>query len=42
MSKYDIHPSEWKWIDTNDKFDSILYNNGTIEDLKNQVLNHLA
>ena len=42
MSPYNIHPSEWKWIDTNDKFDSILYNDGTIEDLRSQVEDHLA
>ena len=42
MSAYDIHASEYKWIDTNDKFDSILYNDGTIEDLKSQVEDHLV
>ena len=42
MSAYDVHASEYKWIDTNDKFDSILYNDGTIEDLKNQVEDHLV
>ena len=42
MADYDIHPSEWKWIDANNKFDSILYNDGTIEDLKSQVEDHLA
>ncbi len=42
MANYDIHPSEWKWIDTNNKFDAILYNDGTIEDLKSQVEDHLA
>ena len=36
----DVHESEWRWA--NVKFDSIIGNNGTMEDLKNQVQDHLA
>ena len=42
MSNYDIHSSEYKWADTNDKFDNIIYNNSTIDSLKRQVLDHLG
>jgi len=41
MTNYDIHSSEYKWADTDDKFDSIIYNNSTINSLKHQVLSHL-
>jgi len=41
MEAYDVHPSEYKWIDMNNKFDVTLYNEGTIEDLGQQVLNML-
>ena len=41
MEEYDVHPSEYKWIDMNNKFDVTLYNEGTIEDLGQQVLNML-
>jgi len=41
MEAYDVHPSEYKWIDMNNKFDVTLYNEGTIENLKQQVLNML-
>ena len=37
MENYDVHASEWKWIDTNDKFDNMLYNDSTLEDLYSQV-----
>lgn len=36
----DVHESEWRWA--NVKFDGIIGNNGTMEDLKNQVQDHLA
>jgi len=42
MANYDIHSSEWKWIDSNDKFDKIFYNNTTIIGLRNQVADHLV
>lgn len=42
MSEYKIHPSEWKWADRNDTFDAVIENNSTLDDLKDQVLNHLA
>ena len=42
MAGYDIHASEYKWIDTNNNFDAILYNDGTIQDLKSQVEDHLV
>ena len=37
MSDYDVHASEWKWVDTNDKFDNMLYNDSTLESLYSQV-----
>lgn len=37
MEAYDVHPSEWKWIDTNDKFESIIYNDSTLDELYSQV-----
>ena len=36
----DIHPSEWAWAHT--KFSQTLENNGTIDELRSQVANHLA
>ena len=36
----DVHESEWRWA--NVKFDSIIGNNGSIDDLRNQVQDHLA
>ena len=37
MKNHDIHPSEWKWIDSNDKFENIIYNNSSLEELYSQV-----
>jgi len=42
MEAYDVHPSEYKWIDMNNKFDITLYNEGTIEDLRQLVLNEIT
>jgi len=42
MEEYDVHPSEYKWIDMNNKFDVTLYNEGTIEDLKQLVLREIS
>ena len=36
----DVHPSEWAWANTH--FDVVIDNNGTLEDLKNQVLGRLV
>tara|TARA_B110000285_G_C15129693_1_gene622703 strand:- start:467 stop:1159 length:693 start_codon:yes stop_codon:yes gene_type:complete len=36
----DVHISEWAWC--NVEFDATIENNGTVEFLKNRVLNHLA
>ncbi len=37
-----VHQSEWRWIDTNDKFDFILYNDDTIETLYSKVSDELS
>ena len=42
MADEDIHPSEWKWANTNDKFDEIVYNDSTLLELRHQVLSHLG
>ncbi len=42
MEAYDVHSSEYKWIDMNNKFDATFYNENTIEDLKNLVLAEIA
>jgi hypothetical protein len=43
MEEYDdVHPSEYQWIDMNNKFDVTLYNEGTIEDLRQLVLNEVT
>jgi hypothetical protein len=39
MQAYDIHSSEYKWIDLNNKFNTTIYNNSTLEDLTSNVLN---
>ena len=36
----DVHPSEWRWAKTS--FEHNIYNEGTIDDLKNQVQGRLA
>lgn len=41
MADEDIHPSEWKWANTNDRFDEIIYNENTLDNLRHQVLNRL-
>jgi hypothetical protein len=41
MSEHAIHPSEWHWANTNDKFDSIIYNDATFDELRRQVLLNL-
>lgn len=42
MDAYDVHSSEYKWIDLNNKFNTTIYNNGTLEQLKESVLNKIA
>ena len=42
MEEYDVHPSEYKWIDMNNKFDTTLYNNSTMDDLKQSVLDQIS
>ncbi len=41
MEAYDIHSSEYKWIDLNNKFDTTIYNNNTLDQLKQLVLNEI-
>ena len=42
MEAYDIHSSEYKWIDLNNKFDTTIYNNNTLDNLKQLVLNEIS
>ena len=42
MMAYDIHTSEYKWADSDDKFNNIIHNNSSLEKLKSQVLDRLA
>ena len=42
MEEYDVHPSEYKWIDMNNKFSATFYNEGTIADLEKLVLAEIA
>jgi len=42
MIDVNIHESEYKWIDVNTKFNCILQNNGTVDDLKDLVLDQIA
>ena len=42
MNGFDIHESEYKWIDVNTSFDSILHNEGTIAELKDLVLHEIS
>ena len=36
-NKYNVHQSEFKWIDEDSKFETIIENDGTIDDLKIKV-----
>jgi hypothetical protein len=42
MESYDIHSSEYKWIDLNHKFNTTIYNNSTLDQLKQLVHNEIA
>lgn len=37
MSNHNVHPSEWKWIDEEAKFEKIIYNTSSLERLYSQV-----
>jgi hypothetical protein len=36
MSTFDVHYSEWAWV--GEEIDAIILNNGTVEDLKNNIV----
>lgn len=38
----EVHASEWKWARRDDEFTVTINNNGSMEDLKHQVLSHLG
>ena len=42
MHGFDVHESEYKWIDVNTRFDSILHNEGTIAELEQLVLHEIT
>jgi len=42
MESYGIHSSEYKWIDLNHKFNTTIYNNSTLDQLKQLVHNEIA
>lgn len=42
MSAYNIHPSEWHWANATDRFNNIIYNDATFEELRQQVLTNLG
>ena len=42
MESYDVHVSEYKWIDMNNKFNTTIYNNSTLEQLRQLVLNEIS
>ena len=42
MESYDVHVSEYKWIDMNNKFNATIYNNSTLEQLKQLVLDEIS
>ena len=42
MHGFDVHESEYKWIDVNTRFDSILHNEGTIAELEQLVLHEIS
>lgn len=42
MESYDVHVSEYKWIDMNNKFNTTIYNNSTLEQLKQLVLDEIS
>ena len=42
MSGYDVHESEYKWIDVNTRFECIIHNDSTLLDLHTLVLNKIS
>ena len=42
MNGFHIHESEYKWIDVNTRFDAILRNEGTIDELEALVLHEIT
>ena len=42
MNGFDIHESEYKWLDVNIRFDTILHNDSTVDDLKSLVLDQIS
>lgn len=42
MHGFDVHESEYKWIDVSTRFDSILHNEGTIAELQQLVLHEIS
>lgn len=42
MHGYDVHESEYKWIDTNTKFNAVIRNEGTIVELEASVLHEIS
>jgi hypothetical protein len=42
MNGFDIHESEYKWIDVNTKFDAVIRNEGTIGELQASVLHEIT
>ena len=42
MNGFDVHESEYKWIDVNTKFDTIIRNEGTIGELEALVLHEIT
>jgi len=33
----EVHQSEWRWVDEDDKFQQIIYNDSSLEDLQNKI-----
>ena len=42
MHGFDVHESEYKWIDVNTRFDTIIRNEGTIGELEASVLHEIT
>jgi len=42
MSGYDVHESEYKWIDVNTRFECIIHNDSTLLDLHTSVLDKIS
>jgi hypothetical protein len=42
MSGYDVHESEYKWIDVNTRFECIIYNDSTLLELHTSILDKIS